>query len=160
MERKILLFDNPLLRKKCKPVRSITSEIQKIVKDMAETMYENNGVGLAAIQIGELLRIILVDVSESRDQLIVLFNPQIIEHSEKVTGLEACLSVPKLEGKVTRYKKVVIKAKDYFFNDVEIEAEDYLARAFQHEIDHLDGKIYTDKVIKGTLQPVEKTKDY
>lgn len=151
--RNILVNGNPLLRKVSKPVKSVTPEIRKLIDDMVDTMYANRGAGLAAVQIGELRRIIVVDISKGKDDLTVLINPKIIKKSKKKTGTEACLSVPGLEGKVSRAQIVKIKAKTLQFNDIEVEAEGYYAVAMQHEIDHLEGVLYIDRVEKGTLKP-------
>ena len=155
----ILIYDNPLLRKKSKSVTAITPEIRKLIKDMTETMYANKGAGLAAVQIGKLLRVIVIDTSEEKNSLIAVINPKIFKKFGERVGTEACLSVPYFEGEVTRYKKVIVKGKDSHFNDIQLEAEDYLAVAFQHEIDHLDGIIYTDKVAPGKLKSTHESAD-
>lgn len=157
--RKILFYDNPILRKNCKPVKAVTKEIKKLIHDMADTMYVNNGVGLAANQIGELLRVIVIDISEERDELLVFINPKITKREGAQVGIEACLSVPKFEGEVKRSNKICIRAKNIFFEDLDMEAEGYLAVALQHEIDHLSGVLYTDKVEKGKLRAIDEAKD-
>jgi peptide deformylase len=132
----------------------MTLEVRKLIDSMVETMYAHRGAGLAAVQIGELKRIIVVDVSEDKDQLYVLINPKIVRKSNEAIGPEACLSVPGLEGKVRRSQHVTVKAKDIQFQDIEIEAQGYFAVAIQHEIDHADGILYIDRVEAGTLKPV------
>ncbi len=156
--RKILLYDNPILRKKCKPVNAVSNEVKKLINDMANTMYANNGVGLAANQIGELLKVIVVDISEERNELLVFINPKITKKEGSQLGVEACLSVPKFEGEVDRSQKIWVKAKNIFFEDLEMETDGYLAVALQHEIDHLSGILYTDKVPKGKLKATEDHK--
>jgi peptide deformylase len=150
--RKILLNGNPLLRKISKPIKAITPDIRKLVDDMVETMHENRGAGLAAVQIGDLRRLVVIDVSENKDQLLVLINPKIIKKSNDEIGKEACLSVPGLEGRVCRAQNITVKAKNLQFKDVEFEAEGYFAVAVQHELDHLDGILYIDRVETGTLK--------
>lgn len=157
--KRIVVYNNPLLRKKCKPVKRMNPEIKQLIADMAETMYSSNGAGLAAIQIGDLHRVVVVDVSEKKDELQVFINPKITFKKGKIKGIEACLSVPNFEGEVIRDKCITLKAKDIHFNDIEIQAEDYLARALQHEIDHLDGVLYIDRAEKGSLRPVDEVHD-
>ncbi len=156
-ERKILTIGNPLLKKKSKPVTALTDKIKKLIKDMIDTMYSANGCGLAAIQIGEPLRVIIVDTSDKRDDLFVVINPKITKKEGEIIFTEGCLSVPGLEGDVKRHNKVTIKGKDQNFKDFEISAEAYPAVAFQHEIDHLEGKLYIEKAIEGTTKPIEST---
>ena len=154
-EQKIITIGNPLLKKKSKPVTALTDKIKKIIKDMADTMYSANGCGLAAIQIGEPLRIIIVDTSDKRNTLFVLINPKLTKKSGEIIFTEGCLSVPGLEGDVIRYQKVTIKGKDQNFKDIAITAEDYTAVAFQHEIDHLEGKLYIEKAIEGSTKSID-----
>ena len=124
---------------------TITDKIRILVEDMLDTMYEANGVGLAAPQIGVLKRIVVIDISEEGDEPIVLINPVIVETRGSQTGEEGCLSVPERSGTVTRPKYVKIKAFNMDMEEFEMEGEDLLARAFCHEIDHLDGHLYTEK---------------
>lgn len=149
----ILVNGNPLLRKVSKPVKSVTGEIRQLIENMIDTMYANHGAGLAAIQIGNLKRIIVVDVSKEKDDLIVLINPKIVKKIDEQIGTEACLSVPGLEGKVCRSLTIKVKAKNSQFQDIDLEAEGYFAVAIQHEIDHLDGVLYIDRVEKESLRP-------
>ena len=151
--RNILVNGNPLLRKISKPIKSVTSEVRRLIDDMIDTMYANRGAGLAAIQVGAPLRVIIVDVSKEKDQPTPLINPKIIQKSNEKVGTEACLSVPGLEGKVCRAQNVSVKAKNLQFQDVEMDVEGYFAVAIQHEIDHLEGILYLDRVEKGTLKP-------
>ena len=119
----------------------MTLRTKILIGDMLETMYESNGVGLAAPQVGVLKRIVVIDVGEGP---IVLINPQIIESSGEQTGEEGCLSVPGKFGIVTRPDRVKVRAFDENMNEFEMEGEGLLARAFCHELDHLDGKLYVE----------------
>ena len=143
--RNIRTIGDPCLNKVCREVNIITDKIRILVEDMLDTMYEANGVGLAAPQIGVLKRIVVIDISEEGDEPLVLINPVIIETKGSQTGEEGCLSVPERSGTVTRPQYVKIKAFDLDMNEFEMEGEDLLARAFCHEIDHLDGHLYTEK---------------
>lgn len=143
--RNIRTIGDPCLNKVCREVNIITDKIKILVEDMLDTMYEANGVGLAAPQIGVLKRIVVIDVSENGDEPLVLINPVIVETKGSQTGEEGCLSVPERSGTVTRPQYVKIKAFDLDMNEFEMEGEDLLARAFCHEIDHLDGHLYTEK---------------
>ena len=130
-----------ILEKQCKAVPKMTLRTKILIGDMLETMYESNGVGLAAPQVGVLKRIVVIDVGEGP---IVLINPQIIESSGEQTGEEGCLSVPGKFGIVTRPDRVKVRAFDENMNEFEMEGEGLLARAFCHELDHLDGKLYVE----------------
>ena len=137
-------YGEPVLREKALPVKEITPEILNLIKDMAETMYTASGVGLAATQVGEAKRIILVDGEE--DGLIVLINPMIIKSEGEVVAEEGCLSVPDIYSQVKRSSKVTIKALNENGDPIEITKEDLIARALQHEIDHLDGILFVDRI--------------
>ena len=141
--RNIRKLGEDVLRKKCRPVDNIDDRILTLLDDMADTLYESNGVGLAAPQVGVLKRIAVIDVG---DGLIELINPQIISEQGEQDGPEGCLSVPGKFGYVKRPNKVRVRATDRNGNEFEIEGEQLLARAFCHEIDHLDGVIFVDKV--------------
>lgn len=153
--RTIRLEDDPVLRKKCRPVEKMTDKIHELIDDMLDTMYEANGVGLAAPQVGVLKKIVVIDVG---DGPIVLINPRILETEGEQTGDEGCLSVPGMAGEVTRPNYVKVKAMDENMEEFEIEGTELLARAFCHEIDHLDGIMYTS-LVKGGLHPVEYDED-
>ena len=153
--RQIIQPDNPVLRKKATRVTSFDSKFQTLIDDMVETMLDAPGVGLAAPQLAVSQRLIVVrlpDDEESKeeygDQAGVLYavaNPEIIKHSkEMVEGVEACLSIPGYQGKVDRYESVVVTGQDRQGKPIRIKAKDWLARVFQHEIDHLDGRLYID----------------
>lgn len=137
-------YGEPILREKALPVEEITPEILNLIKDMAETMYTASGVGLAASQVGVPKRIILVDGEE--DGLIVLINPMIIKSEGEVVEEEGCLSVPDIYSQVKRSSKVTIKALNENGDPIEITKEDLIARALQHEIDHLDGILFIDRI--------------
>ncbi|MBO4428872.1 MAG: peptide deformylase [Clostridia bacterium] len=137
----ILKEGEPTLSKISRPVEKITERTLTLLDDMAETMRRAEGVGLAAPQVGVLRRIVVVEVDPGH--LIELINPEIIERSGTQTGLEGCLSVPGKHGTVTRPMKVKVRALDRTGKVREYEGEELLARCFCHEIDHLDGKLYT-----------------
>lgn len=141
----ILTHPDPVLREKSQPVRKITPHIVKLLDNLADTMYDAPGVGLAAPQIGVLKRVIVVDVGEG---LVELVNPVIIASQGKDTGPEGCLSVPGVQGEVPRAAAVTVRGLDRHGREKEIEAEGLLARALQHEIDHLDGLLFIDKVVR------------
>ncbi|QSZ26674.1 peptide deformylase [Aceticella autotrophica] len=143
--RYVRTIGDPVLRKKAKKVDKIDSHIITIIDDMAETMYNADGVGLAANQIGILRRIVVIDVGEG---LLELINPELIYEEGEQIGIEGCLSVPNTTGEVKRPKKVKVKYLDREGNIKEIEGEDLLARAFTHEIDHLNGVLFVDKALK------------
>lgn len=143
---KILTYPDPVLKKKAKPVEIIDEKIKKLAEDMIETMYAAPGIGLAAPQIGESLRVITVDVTRKGEDLIVLINPEIILGEGECTEEEGCLSVPDLKEIVQRKEKVLVKGLDIQGRKIQIPAEGLLAIAFQHEIDHLDGILIIDRV--------------
>lgn len=144
--RTIRTEEDPVLRKISKPVKEVTPKIVTLIDDMLDTMYEAMGVGLAAPQVGILKRIVVIDVG---DGPIILINPEIIEKSGEQTGDEGCLSVPGMSGQVTRPDHVKVKALNEDMEEVVYEGEGLLARAFCHELDHLDGHMYTEKVEGG-----------
>ncbi|MDD2446569.1 MAG: peptide deformylase [Tissierellia bacterium] len=143
--REIRLDGDPILRKKSKEITKINDRIKTLLDDMVETMNEANGVGLAAPQVGILRRAVVIDVGEG---VIKLINPEIIEANGAIIDLEGCLSVPNLNGKVERPEKVKVRFMDNNGDMKIIEATDFFARAICHEIDHLDGILYTDKAIE------------
>ena len=136
-----------ILRKKSKIVKTIDKKILELLDDMAETMYQEDGVGLAAPQVGILKRLVVIDVGEG---LIKLINPVIIEASGEQQGIEGCLSVPGVSGEVIRPQKVRIEAQNEKGEYIELEGEDLLARAFCHELDHLEGILFIDKMLPDT----------
>lgn len=139
---RIVEFGDPVLKEKARAVPRINSNVLKLLDNMAETMYEAQGVGLAAPQVGVSKRIAVVDVGQG---LIELINPVIIYKEGMETDVEGCLSIPGVRGEVPRYSKVKVKALNREGKEMEYEGEGLLARAFQHEIDHLDGILFTDK---------------
>ena len=142
--RTIREIGDPVLNKISKEVTEVTPRIQDLIDDMFETMYETNGVGLAAPQVGILKRIVVIDTTG--EDPIVLINPRIVETAGEQTGNEGCLSVPGKSGIVTRPNYVKVIAQDENLETFEIEGTELLARAFCHEIDHLDGHLYVEKV--------------
>ena len=144
--RTIREYGDDVLAKPCKEVKEVTPRIRELVDDMLETMYEANGVGLAAPQVGVLKRIVVIDVSPEADQPIIMINPKIIEADGEQTGYEGCLSLPGKSGVVTRPNHVKARAFDLDMNEYEIEGEELLARAICHELDHLEGHMYVEKV--------------
>ena len=146
-KRTIRTDGDDVLRKVCKPVKSMTARTEELIDDMFETMYDSNGVGLAAPQVGVLKRIVVIDVMDGNP--LVLINPEIIETEGEQTGPEGCLSLPGLEGEVTRPERVVCKALDRNMDEITVEGEGLLARCICHELDHLDGILYKDKVNDG-----------
>ncbi len=151
--RNIRVDGDEVLRKVCKPVIKMNDRTLMLIDDMFDTMYESNGVGLAAPQVGILKRIVVIDVMD--DNPLVLINPEIIEADGEQTGEEGCLSLPGLSGEVTRPAHVICKALDENMEEFTVEAEGLLARCICHELDHLDGKLYKDIVHEGTLHRVD-----
>ncbi len=149
--RKIRTIGDEILRKKCKPVKEITPRITDLIKDMFETMYEANGVGLAAPQVGILKQIVVIDVEDGNQYVFI--NPEIIETDGEQTGPEGCLSVPGKSGTVTRPNHVKVKAFDTDMQPFVLEGEELLARAICHECDHLSGELFVDKV-EGEIEDV------
>ncbi|MCM0648464.1 peptide deformylase [Clostridium swellfunianum] len=145
--KEILKFGNPILKRVSKRVDNIDKEVINLVKDMKDTLYSTTGIGLAAPQIGILKRVILIDLRDD-DEPIVLFNPVIAAKIGKDEDIEGCLSYPGYEGKVIRPKKVTVYGLNIKGEKVEYVAEGLLAKAFCHEIDHLDGVLYTDRARK------------
>jgi peptide deformylase len=139
--RVIVKHPDPILREVSVPVKNITANIHKLLDDMAETMYAANGVGLAAPQVGINKRVIVVDVG---DGIIEMINPEIISMEGEQIGPEGCLSIPGLTGEVKRAMKCKVRALDRHGNEFEMEGEGLLARAFQHEVDHLNGILFID----------------
>ena len=148
MRQPILRYGEPVLHQKAAPVEALTPEIDALIDDMRETMHAAAGVGLAAPQIGESLRICLVDLSAGRrpDQLLVLINPELMTSAGLQLKEEGCLSVPGIEATVARPQTVAVRALDRDGEAREIVAEGLLARALQHEIDHLNGILFLDRL--------------
>ncbi|MBO5072760.1 MAG: peptide deformylase [Eubacterium sp.] len=153
--RNIRVMGDDILTKKCKPVKEMTEKNRELVQDMLDTMYEADGVGLAAPQVGILKRIAVVDVTEERNQPIVLVNPEIVKEEGEQRGSEGCLSVPDKVGIVVRPNKVKVKAYDINMKPITVKGEELLARALVHEIEHLDGILYVDR-IEGRLYDADE----
>lgn len=148
--RNIRYMGDSILEKTAKPVKEMSEKIKILIEDMLDTMYEAQGVGLAAPQVGILKRVVVIDVTPEGDSPIILINPEIIEADGEQVGDEGCLSVPGKAGRVTRPNRVKVRALNENMEEFEIEGEGLLARAFCHEIDHLDGKLYVS-LVEGSL---------
>ena len=153
--RNLRIEGDEILGKVSHPVTEMKDRYQELIDDMLETMYESEGVGLAAVQVGVLRRIVVIDVGEGP---VVLINPEIIEADGEQTGSEGCLSVPGKVGIVTRPNHVKVRALDRDMKEFEFEAEGFFARACCHELDHLDGHLYVEKV-EGDLVDVSDLED-
>ncbi len=149
--RTIRILGDPVLNKVCREVTEVTPKIKVLIDDMLETMYEAEGVGLAAPQVGVLRRIVTIDIG---DGPIIMINPRIVSADGEQVGGEACLSYPGKAGQVTRPNHVVARALDENMEEFEIDATELLARAICHEIDHLDGHMYTE-FVEGDIYDVE-----
>jgi peptide deformylase len=143
MVRDIVVVDDPRLRTKCPRVPKVDDSIRRLIDDMVDTMRDAPGIGLAAPQVGVLLRVIVCEVE---DHLHALVNPEIIRAEGEQVGDEGCLSIPGYIGEVKRFERVVVKAKNRAGKDVRVRAEGLLARCLQHEIDHIDGILFTDRL--------------
>lgn len=149
--RQIRVIGDDILLKNCKPVKEMNDRTRELIEDMFETMYEANGVGLAAPQVGVLKQIVVIDVDDGNQY--VLINPEIIEEEGSQTGPEGCLSVPGKSGTVTRPNRVKVRALDENMECYELEGEELLARAICHECAHLQGQLYVD-LVEGELLDV------
>ena len=148
--RQIRVQGDTILEKECRKVDEVTPKIRDLIEDMIETMYDANGVGLAAPQVGVLKQIVVIDTSADGEGLYVLINPEILETSGSQTGEEGCLSVPGMSGVVTRPDYVKVKAYDENMEEFILEGTELLARAICHETDNLHGKLYTE-LVEGEL---------
>lgn len=162
----VLTFPDERLRTVAKPVEKVTPEIQTIVDDMIETMYDEEGIGLAATQVNVHQRIVVIDVSDSRDEPMVLINPEITAKSGEDGIEEGCLSVPGARALVPRAAEVSVKALDRDGNEFTFDADDLLAICVQHELDHLEGKLFVDylsplkrKRIKDKLEKIKRSNE-
>ncbi len=153
--KKILVYPDEILRTKAKPIKNIDGELQKLIDEMAETMYKAKGVGLAANQVGVLKRLFVMDVTQGEDgkrgELVVLINPKIIGCEGQEVMEEGCLSVPDFSAKLKRPATICVKAFDREGNEIELEGSGLFARCVQHELDHLDGICFVDR-----LSPIKK----
>lgn len=157
----ILHHPDPRLRQKAPPVTVFDDALQTLIDDMFETMYDAPGVGLAATQVGVALRLAVMDCSEDKGapQPMVIINPEILDPAERVEMEEGCLSVPGVADKVQRYNHLKLRALDRHGQPFELEAEGLLAQAVQHEIDHLDGKLYIDLLSSLKRERLQKKLD-
>lgn len=155
----ILHFPDRRLRNKAQPVQTVTDDIRRLVDDMAETMYAAPGIGLAAIQVDVPLRVVVIDLSETRDQLQVFINPEIVSRDGEQTIEEGCLSVPGIYEPVTRPDHVKVRALDRDGKPFELEARDLLATCIQHEIDHLNGIVFVDHLSRLKQTRIKKKLD-
>ncbi len=148
--REVLQFPDKRLREVSEPITEVTEEIRTLAADMLDVMYDEPGIGLAAPQVGEPIRLIVVDTEWTEEDAernpLVLVNPELSEEQGKITWTEGCLSVPDFQADVERAEKVVLRATDLDGNEVVIEAEGLQAVCFQHEIDHLDGRLFIDRI--------------
>jgi peptide deformylase len=148
MPRPILTYGDPILRQPAKAVADINGDLQQLIDDMVETMYAAPGVGLAANQVGSLRRVFVANPSEDHDpgRLLVVINPELIESEGEIIAEEGCLSIPEFREDVRRARRVLIRGLDRNERAVEIEGEDLLARILQHELDHLNGILFVDRL--------------
>jgi peptide deformylase len=153
---KILEYPDPRLRIKARPIEAVTDDIRQLAADMLETMYAAPGVGLAATQVDRHIRLVVMDVSETKDQPHVLINPEILSREGTETGDEGCLSVPGVTEGVTRATRVRVRALDTAGRESEFEAEGLLAVCIQHELDHLVGKLFVDYLSELKRQRLKK----
>jgi len=148
--RKVLQFPDPRLKRVSEPIGEITDAIRELARDMCEVMYDEPGIGLAAPQVGEAIRLIVVDTHWTEEDAernpLVLVNPEIVERDGTITWNEGCLSVPDFTAEVERAARVKLRARDLDDKPVEIDAEELQAVCFQHEIDHLDGVLFIDRI--------------
>ena len=152
----ILHFPDPRLRTQAQPVTEVTAEIRTLVEDMFETMYDAPGIGLAATQVNVAQRVVVIDVSEEKNQPLCLINPEIVQHSGVEEMEEGCLSVPGIFETVSRAEQIRVKALDRNGDALELDADGLLAVCIQHEIDHLDGKLFVDYLSEMKRQRIRK----
>ncbi len=148
MARPILTYGHPILRQAAQAVGNINGDLQQLIDDMVETMYAAPGVGLAANQVGSLHRVFVANPSEDHDpaQLLVLINPELVESEGEIVAEEGCLSIPEFREEVRRARRVVLQGLDRSGRPVEMEGQDLVARIFQHELDHLNGVLFVDRL--------------
>jgi peptide deformylase len=152
----ILHYPDPRLRRVAKPVEAVDEALRKLVEDMAETMYKAPGIGLAAVQVNVAKRVVVIDISETRDALQVFINPEIVARDGSQVLEEGCLSVPGIYDEVERAAHVRVRALDRDGNPFEKDAEGLLATCIQHEIDHLDGKVFVDYLSRMKQARIQK----
>ena len=152
----ILIYPDPRLHVKAQPVEQVDNRIQTLIIDMSETMYAAPGIGLAAPQVNTAERIIVIDISDSKDSLLVMINPEIITTEGCTEQEEGCLSVPGIYAQVSRGEKVCVRAQDKDGKPFELTAEGLLGVCIQHEIDHLDGKVFVDYLSRMKQDRIKK----
>ena len=140
----VLTYPDPRLRQRAEPVQTVDDDVRRLIDDMAETMYSAPGIGLAAVQVNVLKRVVVMDISQDKSDLKVFVNPKIISRSGDQESEEGCLSVPGIYALVHRSKEIVVTALDRNGDEFTLETDDVLAVCIQHEIDHLDGKVFVD----------------
>lgn len=153
--RNIRTYGDEILTKRAKEVEEIDERTKELIEDMIETLHKNNGVGLAAPQVGVLKRIIVIDIYEEGTDVFVLINPEIIKTKGEQTVEEGCLSFPNQFAKIVRPAEVTVKALDKDGKKVKLVGKDLLAQVLSHEIDHLNGELFINKIIPGTLETVK-----
>jgi peptide deformylase len=148
MARPILTYGNPILRQVAQPVQNLNGDLHQLIQDMVETMYAAPGVGLAANQVGSLHRVFVANPSEDHDpaKLLVVINPELVERQGELVSEEGCLSIPEFRDKVRRDRRVLVRGLDRNGRPIQVEGEDLLARILQHEIDHLNGVLFVDRL--------------
>ena len=156
MLRQILHYPDPFLRRKAEPIGEVTDEVRTLIADMVETMYNAPGIGLAAIQVGVPKRVVVIDLSEERNELQVFVNPEIVQAEGEQIMEEGCLSVPGIFEPVTRAGRVRVRALDREGRPFELDATGLLASCLQHEIDHLNGKVFVDHLSRLKQQRIRK----
>lgn len=154
--RQIRTIGDEILNKPCKPIKELTPRIEELIEDMFETMYEANGVGLAAPQVGILKQLVVIDIDDGNQY--VLINPEIVEEEGEQTGSEGCLSVPGKSGIVTRPYRVKVRAYDEHMEPYELEGEELLARAICHECGHLKGQLFVE-LVEGELTDMDSPEE-
>ena len=155
-DMELLQFPDERLRRVSEPVESFDEEIKLLSKEMLKIMYQSKGIGLAAPQVNKTIRMIVIDVSEKRNEPMVFVNPRLEKVSGNVDSSEGCLSVPEIRTTVQRYKQVELHAQNIDGSEIRMEADDLLSICIQHEIDHLDGKLFIDYVPNVKLQRLRK----
>lgn len=143
-----------ILRKVSRPVENVDDKIRELIRDMLETMYKFNGVGLAAVQVGVLKRILVIHTDYEKEKPVILINPQIIKEKGAQTCDEGCLSFPNKFAKVVRPEEIVVEGLDENGNKITVKGKGLLAQALSHEIDHLNGEVFVDKILPGTMEYV------
>jgi peptide deformylase len=148
MPQPILTYGHPILRQAARAVGGITGDLQRLIDDMVETMYAAPGVGLAANQVGSPHRVFVANPSEDHDpaQLLVLINPELVESDGEIIAEEGCLSIPDFREEVRRARRVLVRGLDRHERPIQVEGEDLLARIVQHELDHLNGVLFVDRL--------------